>query len=432
MKNDMIISEKTVKSRLLGEEYTLIRHKSGLDVCIFPKNMSVTYAIITAKFGSLDSRFRTADGVIRNVPDGVAHFLEHKMFENPDGEDTFEKFSRTGADANAFTSLRDTSYVFSCTENAAESLKILLGSVFTPYFTVENVKKEQGIIAQEISMGNDDPGSVLFLDLMRCLYSECGIKTDVAGTVDSIMKITPETLFECYNAFYVPENMMLCVCGNVTADDVIPAVTETVPARLPHPAERLYPVEPEGIAKRSFERKMAVSKPLFAIGIKDTDISPSPEERMKKSAAMRLIASIFFGKSGDFYSDMLKTGLLSPSFSCWCQHTELFSFMMLSGDSDDPREVFRHFTGCLSEITGKPIPASDFERARRAMYSRFVKSFDSTEEIATGLVCGFAIDGGDIFRYAEILREITPEYIGTVLNTLTDPDRCALSVIYPQ
>lgn len=432
MKNNMIISKKTVKSSLIGEEYTLIRHKSGLDVCIFPKNMSMTYAIITTKFGSLDSRFKTDDGILHEVPDGIAHFLEHKMFENPDGEDTFEKFSRTGADANAFTSLRDTSYVFSCTENVGESLRILLNSVFKPHFTEENVKKEQGIIAQEIVMGNDDPGSVLFLDLMNCLYSECGLKTDVAGTVESIMKITPDTLFECYNAFYVPENMMLCVCGNVTDNEVIEAVTKTVPMNLPHPAERQYPVEPVGIAKRFSERKMAVSKPLFAIGIKDSNISASSEERMKKSAAMKLIASLYFKKSGDFYSDMLKSGLLSPSFSCWCQHTELFSFMMLSGDSDNPQEVFRHFTRRLSEIAGKPIPADDFERIRRALYSHFIKGFDSTYEIATGLVCDFAVDGGDIFRYAEILREITPEYVGTVLDTLADPDRCALSVIYPQ
>ena len=222
-------SKKTVKSRLLGEEYTLIKHESGLTICIFPKKMSVTYAIITTKFGSLDSRFRTGDGVIHQVPDGVAHFLEHKMFENPDGEDTFEKFSRTGADANAFTSLRDTSYVFSCTENVGESLKILLGSVFTPYFTEENVKKEQGIIAQEINMGDDDPGSVLFLDLMNCLYSKNGIKTDVAGTVESIMKITPDILYECYRAFYLPGNMMLCVCGDVSADEVAAAVSEAVP-----------------------------------------------------------------------------------------------------------------------------------------------------------------------------------------------------------
>ena len=298
-------SKKTVKSRLLGEEYTLIKHESGLTVCVFPKKMSVTYAIITTKFGSLDSRFRTGDGVIHQVPDGVAHFLEHKMFENPDGEDTFEKFSRTGADANAFTSLRDTSYVFSCTENVGESLRILLGSVFTPYFTEENVKKEQGIIAQEINMGDDDPGSVLFLDLMNCLYSKNGIKTDVAGTVESIMKITPDILYECYRAFYLPGNMMLCVCGDVSADEVAAAVSEAVPSGLPHPAVSLYPDEPERTVKKHSERKMAVSKPLFSIGIKDTDISTLPDERMKKSAAMRLLVSVCFGKSGDFYGELL-------------------------------------------------------------------------------------------------------------------------------
>ena len=424
-------NENTVKSRLLGEEYTLIKHESGLTVCVFPKKMSVTYAIITTKFGSLDSRFRTDDGVIHQVPDGVAHFLEHKMFENPDGEDTFEKFSRTGADANAFTSLRDTSYVFSCTENVGESLKILLGSVFTPYFTEENVKKEQGIIAQEINMGDDDPGSVLFLDLMNCLYSRRDIRTDVAGTVESIMKITPDILYECYRAFYLPENMTLCVCGDVSPDEVIAAVSETVPLGLPHPALSLYPDEPEEIVKNRSERKMAVAKPLFSIGIKDTDISSSPDERMKKSAAMRLIASVYFGKSGDFYGNLLSKGLISPSFSCWCQHNELFSFAALSGDSDDPERVFGEFTAYLTEITDKPIPRDDFERARRAMYSRFVKGFDSTEEIATGLVCGFAIDGGDIFRYAEILREITPEYAENVLKSVMRPEYCAMSVINP-
>lgn len=424
-------NEKTIKSRLLGEEYTLIKHESGLTVCVFPKKMSVTYAIITTKFGSLDSRFRTDDGVIHQVPDGVAHFLEHKMFENPDGEDTFEKFSRTGADANALTSLRDTSYVFSCTENVGESLKILLGSVFTPYFTEENVKKEQGIIAQEINMGDDDPGSVLFLDLMNCLYSRCDIRTDVAGTVESIMKITPDILYECYRAFYLPENMTLCVCGDVSPDEVIAAVSETVPSGLSHPALSLYPDEPEEIVKNRSEQKMTVAKPLFSIGIKDTDISDSPDERMKKSAAMRLIASVYFGKSGDFYGKLLSKGLISPSFSCWCQHNELFSFAALSGDSDEPERVFEEFTAYLAKITDKPIPRDDFERARRAMYSRFVKGFDSTEEIATGLVCGFAIDGGDIFRYAEILREITPEYAENVLKSVMRPEYCAMSVINP-
>ena len=424
-------SEKTVKSRLLGEEYTLIKHESGLTVCVFPKKMSVTYAIITAKFGSLDSRFRTGDGVIHQVPDGVAHFLEHKMFENPDGEDTFEKFSRTGADANAFTSLRDTSYVFSCTENVGESLKILLGSVFTPYFTEENVKKEQGIIAQEINMGDDDPGSVLFLDLMNCLYSKNGIKTDVAGTVESIMKITPDILYECYRAFYLPGNMMLCVCGDVSADEVAAAVSEAVPSGLPRPAVSLYPDEPEQTVKKHSERKMAVSKPLFSIGIKDTDISTLPDERMKKSAAMRLLVSVCFGKSGDFYGELLSKGLISPSFSCWCQHNALFSFVSLSGDSEDPDRVFEEFTGYLAQITSKPLPRDDFERARRATYSRFVKGFDSTEEIASGLVCGFAVDGGDIFRYAEILREITPEYAENVLRSVMKPEHCAMSVINP-
>ena len=245
------------------------------------------------------------------------------------------------------------------------------------------------------------------------------------------MKITPDILYECYRAFYLPGNMMLCVCGDVSADEVAAAVSEAVPSGLPRPAVSLYPDEPEQTVKKHSERKMAVSKPLGSSGIKDTDISTLPDERMKKSAAMRLLVSVCFGKSDDFYGELLSKGLISPSFSCWCQHNALFSFVSLSGDSEDPDRVFEEFTGYLAQITAKPLPRDDFERARRAMYSRFVKGFDSTEEIASGLVCGFAVDGGDIFRYAEILREITPEYAENVRRPVMHPEHCAMSGLNP-
>ncbi len=421
-----------VRSTLLKEEYRLIKHKSGLSIYVFPKELSVSYAILATKFGSIDNCFKVdGDPDFIKIPDGAAHFLEHKMFENADGEDTFMKFSRTGADANAFTSFRDTAYLFSCTENLCESLEILLKSTFEPYFTEENVKKEQGIIAQEIKMGEDDPGDVLFRDLLCCLYEKSSIRLDIAGSTESISKITPEILYTCHRVFYNPQNMILCVCGQADAESVLSVVDRVLSDSKPIPVRSFYETElPEAFQKRS-ERKMKISKPLFCIGVKDTAISDSAEERMRKYAAMRIIASLYFGKTSEFYNRLYSDGFISPSFSCWIQHNRAFSFFTVSGDSDDPEQVFDAFCAYTEKIITEPISVPDFERCRRALYSHFVRLFDSTEEIANALATDFAIDGGNIFGYGDILKEITPGYTEEILKTLFSPASFAMSVILP-
>ena len=421
-----------VRSTLLNEEYQLIKHKSGLDIYVFPKNLSVSYAIIAAKFGSIDNCFKIGNGPdwIR-IPDGTAHFLEHKMFENADGEDTFIKFSRTGADANAFTSFRDTAYLYSCTENLYESLEILLKSTFEPYFTKENVKKEQGIIAQEIRMGEDDPGDTLFRDLLCCLYEKSSLRLDIAGSVESISKITPEILYNCHQAFYNPQNMILCVCGQAETQSVLSVVNRVISDSKPIPVQSYYETElPEAFQKRS-ERKMKISKPLFCIGVKDIDISDSADERMRKYAAMQIIASVYFGKSSEFYNRLYSDGLISPSFSCWIQHNRAFSFFTLSGDSKDPEQIFDAFCSYTQKITSESLINEDFERCRRVLYSHFVRLFDSTEEIANALAADFAIDVGNIFKYGDILNEITREYTEKILKSFFLPSSFAMSVIRP-
>ncbi len=422
----------TVTSELLKEKYCYTKHKSGLSVYVFPKQLSVSYAVIATKFGSVDNCFKVGDDKeFTKVPDGVAHFLEHKMFENEDGEDTFVKFSRTGADANAFTSFKDTAYLFSCTENLYESLEILLKSTFSPYFTEENVAKEQGIIAQEIRMGDDDPGNMLFYDILSCLYEKSSLKLDIAGTVESISEITPEILYKCHNAFYNPDNMILCVCGEAEPETVLSVIDKVLADFKPVKVVSHYETEERTAFKKHSERKMSVAKPLFCLGIKDTDISSDPVERMKKNAALQLISSVYFGKSSEFYGKLYEEGLISPSFSCWSQHNSRFSFFTASGDSSSPDKVNDRFIALVDKMSSDKINREDFERCRRSIYSRFIKLFDSTENIANTLVTDFATDDGDIFEYAEIVKNITPEYTEEVMHSFFKEDAAAMSTVLP-
>ncbi len=423
---------KSVKSKLINEQYHYVKHKSGMDIYVFPKNFSVSYAVLAVKFGSVDNCFRLEnDELFTTVPDGVAHFLEHKMFENKDGEDTFVKYSRTGADGNAYTSYRDTAYVFSCTEKLYESLEILIKSTLEPYFTKETVIKEQGIIANEIRMGDDDPGDTLFRDILCCLYENSSLKKDIAGTVNSINKITPEILYKCHSVFYNPSNMILCVCGQADFDNVIKIADKLLKNIEAHKIIRRREAEAPNAFKTFSERKMDISKPLFCIGIKDTDISEDSNERTAKFAAFQIISSLYFGKSSDFYNTLYAKGLISPSFSCWSQHNKDFSFFTISGDSNDPQAVFSEFCKYTDHVARSEINCIDFERCRRSCLAAFIRLFDSTDDIANTLVTGFASDDENIFEYGEILSNISAEYVKNVFNKTFIPSSFALSTIIP-
>ncbi len=422
----------TVKSELLRESYTVVTHKSGLKIYVFPKELSSSYCLIATRFGSVDNTFRVGnEAEYVTVPDGVAHFLEHKMFENEDGEDTFVKFSRTGANANAYTSFRVTAYLCSCTDELYPSLEILLRSVFSPYFTEENIKKEQGIIAQEIRMGEDDPSNAVLYGMLKGLYEKNSVRIDIAGSVDSIMKITPETLYRCHKAFYNPSNMALCVCGQATVDEVMRIADKTLGGIEPTPVVSQTVSEEKKAYKSRVTRKMQVSKPLICIGVKDTDISPEPETRMKKLIALELISAVCFGKSSNFYRDLYESGLVSPAFYTWVQHSPSFSFFSLSAEGDKPEEIFERFSeytggGIYDELNGE-----NFERCRRLLYSAFVKSFDSTDDIANTLVVDFALEGAEIFKYSDHIKSITLDYVRAVARELFSPEAYTMSVVEP-
>ncbi len=419
------------RSERLGERYLCEVHASGLPVYVFPKQMTTTYAILATRYGSVDARFCISDREI-TVPDGVAHFLEHKLFENDDGSDSFERFSAYGADANAYTTSNRTAYLFSCTEHFEESLRELLYFVTHPHFTPASVKKEQGIIAEEIRMYHDHPWERCFQNLMEGLYEKNPVRKNICGSEESIASITPEILYRCYKTFYQPSNMALIVCGDVEPEVVMKLVDEslglekreTVPVLRPTDEER------EGVFRSSVSAYMQVAKPIFTIGIKDTDIPTDPAERQRRDAAMSLLDEILFSRSGGFYSPLFEEGILSPTYSYGYSIADRFAFHTISGESECPEEILRRMRTYLGEVTKKGIDPEEFERCRRILYADQIRSYDSTEEIANTLLA-FVFDDAEIFDYPAVIESLGVSEVEGLLKTLTDENKICLSVVYP-
>ncbi len=415
----------------LEEEYFGFQHSSGLSVYVFPKALSTSYALFSTKYGSLENRFMVdGDKDFTTVPAGIAHFLEHKMFENANGVDTFELFGKTGASANAYTSFDKTAYLFSSTDNFYESLDILLDFVTHPYFTPETVAKEQGIIAQEIRMYEDNPNTRVYYELMRALYEKHDVRTEIAGSVESIQEISAELLYKCYNTFYNLRNMVLCVCGDVTVDKVVAVLDRSLEKAPEQTILCDYPTEKATVFEKRREIKMQISRPQFAIGVKDVDIPTDPIAFSKKDFGMRILNEILFSSSTDFYNEMYETGILNSQFSCEYDSAPSFAYNFLSGETDDPDAFLETVQAYISEAQSKPIDDDAFLRAKRVVYADFVRLFDSTDEIANELVA-YAFLGLPLFENVAILDSIDKAYVEELLRTCFNADAFAISIISP-
>ena len=421
-------------SEMLGESYYKHTHKSGLDIYVFPKKLSSTYAIFGTHYGSIDNSFcLSGDEKITTVPDGIAHFLEHKLFANEDGSDSFERFSAYGADANAYTSFNKTAYLFSCTDNLEASLGELIDFVTHPYFTEESVKKEIGIISQEIKMYEDSPGEACYFGMLEGLYKNHPIKRNICGTVSSISKITPELLYECYRVFYSMSNMALIICGDVDPDDIIEIADKHLPSSPKNVTiKRTFDksCESRAVAKSRVSKKMQVSKPIFNIGIKDTEIPCSAAERLKKDAAMSILNEMLFSRAGELYSEFFESGMVSPEMSYCYTINDSFAFNSIAGEADDPEAVLARIKEYIADIRLKGLSVADFERGKRVMYAEFVKEFDSTEAIANNLL-SFTFEGADVFSYADIIRSVTMSDVEKLFADAFSDELFTLSVVYP-
>ena len=426
-----MVSNKKQNQRL-RECYYKMRHKSGLDVYVFPKKLTVAYALFGTKYGSVDNCFRFGDSSkIMTVSNGIAHYLEHRMFTQKDGSDITERFSEYGADANAYTTFTKTVYLFSCTENFDQSLGALVDFVTEPYFTEELVDKERGIIAEEIKMGDDNPYDCCFYGLLEAMYQNNNVRINIAGTEASVSEITADMLNDCYCAFYNPSNMALVVCGDVTPEQVMFTVEQHIPSDFVQiETERFFSEEPKAVYQKKYEAYMPIAKPIFTIGIKDSELG-NAMERMARDAAMQILCEMIFSRSGRLYNELFEKGMISPDLSYGYSIAERFAFVTVGGEAEDPMAVFECIKAYIREMQKNGLSATSFERAKRVMLAEYIKDFDSTEEIANNMM-DFIFDGGDIFDCLDALEQVTLGDVERLLQTAFDEEFFCISVIYPE
>ena len=423
---------RCIRDDTIGESYYTWQHKSGLPIYVIPKKHSASYAIFGTRYGSIDTKFKTErDSDYLELPDGVAHFLEHKMFEDENGVDAFSRYALTGASANAFTSFDRTCYLFSCTEGFEQNLEILLDFVSHPYFTAETIAKEQGIIGEEIAMYDDNPGWCVFFNLLKAMYHNHPVAKSIVGTRESIAEITPEMLYRVTDTFYNLRNMVLIVCGDV-APETVDAVcgrilTETAPEQT---VERLFPDEPEEIKEPYAEAFFEISQPMVEIGFKDTPVSDA-NERMRISAANAITFSLLFGKSSEFYNRLYESGLISDKFGGSYMQERTVAFSEISACCNEPEKLKKEVIAEIEKRRKTFFTEQEFETAKRVVYANNLFNFDSTDDIANTFMT-FWQSEGDYLAYSAILSDISYDEAWQIFCRTVRTDRCAMSVVYPK
>ena len=415
---------------LIKEKMYKYEHESGLNVFVMPKKGFIKqYAMFATHYGSNDREFIIpGESEPTHVPDGIAHFLEHKMFEEESGS-VFEEFSKNGASANAYTNFTTTAYLFSCTDNFYSNLKLLLDFVQRPYFTDENVEKEKGIIAQEIRMYDDDPSWRLFFNMLGGLYHEHPVKIDIAGTIESISRIDKDILYKCYNTFYHPSNMVLFAVGDVDVDKVAEIVNDSVKKEKRNgEIKRIYPDEPIKINKNYVEQKMSVSMPLFNVGFKDNDIGYGGKRLLKKDITTQICLEILAGRSSDLYEKLYNDGLIDTTFDVEYVGEVDHGYSIIGGQSVDPEAVKKALIAKISSIN--KVDEGDFYRIKKKILGRFVKSFNSVESIAHNFISYYMKDI-NILDFTSVIEGITPDDVLNRFKTHFNEDNCVLSVVKP-
>jgi predicted Zn-dependent peptidase len=418
---------KKYDNELINEGY-LHTVLNGLNILVIPKKkFKSKYAIYGTKYGSVNNKFIFKNNNY-NVPEGIAHFLEHKMFEKPNG-DAFSRYAKTGAQANAYTSFDMTAYLFSCTENFYESLDILADIINTPWFTEQTVKKEQGIIGREIEMGLDNPGSRCFYNLMKCLYKNHPIRYDIAGSIESISKITPELLYTCYEAFYNPSNMVLCVCGDIDEQRVLEIVEKRMKNVVPEKVENIYENEPQEINEPKKVMKAEVSIPQFQIGIKDKRTGLYGIELSKHRIVTDMIIDAMVGRSTAFYSRLYDEGLINGKFSGGSVCMQSCGFFEFTGESDNPYKVYDEIQKEINKFNKSGITDENFKRLKNKNYGFLLNVFDDTDDLANEYLSAF-FDGITIFDMLQIYADLTVDDINEELKYF-DLNKMAISIVEP-
>lgn len=418
-----IIENLQVKEKLYIEKL-----ENGLTVMIIPKTgIRKKYVMWATHYGSIDNKFVIpGEEKATEVPDGIAHFLEHKMFEQENGTNSLDVLTALGVNANAYTTTNYTTYLFEATDNFYKALDELMDYVQHPYFTDENVEKEKGIIAQEINMYNDYPDWEVYMNALKCMYKNNPITIDIAGTVESIQKIDKDVLYKCYNTFYNPSNMLMCFCGDFNPEDLIKEVKNRLVEKKPQgEIKRIYQEEPANIVEKRKEKTMEVSMPLFVIGIKD---KLEKENIVKKHIAIEILLNMLIGKSSDLYKDLYQEELLISEPFVEYEFGEDYAHVAISGVSKDPDKILEKLLEQINKMKKEGIKEENFNRIRNMLYGNAVKEFNSVSDIARMFVTDY-FKGINSFDYLETYKQITMEYAKQVLENTFKEENTVISII---
>lgn len=426
-----MICKKNVKT---GEVLYHKKHSSGLNIYIMPrKDYSSSYAIFGTKYGSVDSEFIVpGEDKVTKVPDGIAHYLEHKLFDQPDGTNVFDSFSRFGGNANAFTSFNMTAYLFSSTSNFIENLKVLMDYVQKPYFTKESVQKEQGIICQEINMYDDNPGWRVFFNLLGCLYQNNPVKIDIAGTVESISKIDETLLYKCYNTFYNLSNMTLFVTGDFDVEEILNVIESSILNINPFTQEikRKYPEEPKEIAAQKKEVNLSVAMPMFMIGFKDNNCGFGGEKLLKKSIETQILLKMLFSKSSPLYEQLYNDELINPTFASEYSPQIDYGYTAIEGESKDPQKVYDEVIKYIDNLQKDGLCEEDFIRAKKIIWGKYIRSYNDIEDFAHQFLSDSFVDI-DYFSYYDVYKTITFDDVKKRFKEHFDKNYSAISIVNP-
>lgn len=423
-----IIENSKVKEKLYVEKL-----ENGLTVMIMPKkNIQKKYMIWATNFGSIDNKFIAPnDKEETNIPDGVAHFLEHKMFEQQNGTNSLDTLTALGVNANAYTTTDHTCYLFECTDNFYPAIDELMDYVQNPYFTDQNVEKEKGIIGQEIQMYDDYPSWAVYMNAMKCMYKNNPIIIDIAGSIESISKIDKEVLYKCYNTFYHPSNMVMCFAGDFEPETLIVEVKIRLKPTEKHgEIKRIYPEEPEQIVKKENTQNMEVSMPIFVIGIKDVidNKNCTSSSIVKKHIAIEILLNMLIGKSSKLYKELYEAELITGEPYLDYEFSKQYAHVSITGQSNDPKKVLEKFEAEIKQMKKNDIDLAHFQRVKNMIYGNYVKEYDDVAEICRMFV-GDYMKGINSFEYIEEYEQVTPEYTKQVLEEVFKEEKTVLSIV---
>ena len=419
-----IIENSKVKEKLYIEKL-----ENGLTIMIVPKKeIQKKYVIWGTNYGSNDSKFIVpGEKEPTEVPKGVAHFLEHKMFEQESGVNSLDTLTALGVEANAYTTNDHTAYLFECTENFYPALDELMDYVQHPYFTDQNVEKEKGIIGQEIMMYDDYPEWKVYLNALEAMYHEHPVKLDITGTIETISHIDKDILYKCYNTFYNPSNMAMVICGDFEPEKLLEEIKKRLIKKDANgEIKRIYPEEPDTIVKEKTEQNMDVSEPLFTIGIKDK--VAIEKERVKKHLAIEILLNIIMGKSSSLYQKLYNDGILYsvPSFDY--EFSRDYAHVLITGQSKEPEKVYEELKKAVKDLKQNGIDKEEFTRIKKMLYGAYIREYDEPGDIARMFLADF-FKGINSFEYLEEITTINEKYVEQILKETFDDKKMIISVI---